>query len=35
VPLSRPVGVRESLLSNRKIKEILGFKEQHPWRKHG
>lgn len=33
VPLSRPVGERESLLSNRKIKEMLGFKEQHPWRK--
>lgn len=35
VPLSRPVGERESLLSNRKIKEMLGFKEQHPWRKQG
>lgn len=33
VPLSRPVGERESLLSNRKIKDMLGFKEQHPWRK--
>ncbi|MDP3194799.1 NAD(P)-dependent oxidoreductase [Tabrizicola sp.] len=33
VPLSRPVGERESLLSNRKIKEVLGFKEAHPWRK--
>lgn len=31
VPLSRPVGEREGLLSNRKIKEVLGFKEQHPW----
>lgn len=35
VPLSRPVGERESLLSNRKIKEMLGFKEEHPWRKQG
>ena len=35
VPLSRPVGERESLLSNRKIKEMLGFKERHPWRKQG
>ncbi len=35
VPLSRPVGERESLLSNRKIKDVLGFKEQHPWRKQG
>jgi nucleoside-diphosphate-sugar epimerase len=32
VPLSRPVGAYESLLSNRKIKEVLGFTEQHNWR---
>ncbi len=32
VPLSRPVGPHESLLSNRKIKSVLGFKEQHNWR---
>ncbi len=32
VPLSRPVGARESLLSNRKVREVLGFKEQHDWR---
>jgi nucleoside-diphosphate-sugar epimerase len=31
VPLSRPVGEREGLLSNRKIKEVLGFVEAHPW----
>ena len=31
VPLSRPVGEREGLLSNRKIKEVLGFREAHPW----
>ena len=33
VPLSRPVGEREGLLSNRKIKEVLGFREAHPWQK--
>lgn len=32
VPLSRPVGAHESLLSNRKIREVLGFKEAHNWR---
>lgn len=34
VPLSRPVGEREGLLSNRKIREVLGFREQHPWQNH-
>ena len=34
VPLSRPVGPHESLLSNRKIKAVLGFKEQHNWRQY-
>ena len=34
VPLTRPVGINESLLSNQKIREVLGFKEQHNWRKH-
>jgi nucleoside-diphosphate-sugar epimerase len=34
VPLSRPVGEHESLLSNRKIREVLGFKEEHDWRKY-
>ena len=34
VPLSRPVGPNESLLSNRKIREVLGFQEQHNWRNH-
>jgi nucleoside-diphosphate-sugar epimerase len=34
VPLSRPVGAHESLLSNRKIREVLGFKEQHNWRRY-
>jgi nucleoside-diphosphate-sugar epimerase len=31
VPLSRPVGEREGLLSNHKIREVLGFREAHPW----
>jgi nucleoside-diphosphate-sugar epimerase len=34
VPLSRPVGEREGLLSNRKIREVLGFKEEHNWQKY-
>jgi nucleoside-diphosphate-sugar epimerase len=34
VPLSRPVGEREGLLSNRKIREVLGFREAHPWQKY-
>lgn len=34
VPLSRPVGETEGLLSNRKIREVLGFREQHNWRKY-
>ncbi|MBA3908670.1 MAG: nucleoside-diphosphate-sugar epimerase [Rhodobacter sp.] len=34
VPLSRPVGEHEGLLSNRKIREVLGFKEEHDWRKY-
>ena len=32
VKLTRPVGENESLLSNQKIREVLGFKEQHNWR---
>lgn len=32
VPLKRPVGENESLLSNAKIREVLGFKERHNWR---
>jgi nucleoside-diphosphate-sugar epimerase len=34
VPLSREVGPHEGLLSNRKIRDVLGFKEQHDWRKY-
>lgn len=32
VPLTRAVAPNESLLSNQKIREVLGFKEQHNWR---
>jgi nucleoside-diphosphate-sugar epimerase len=31
VPLSRDLGPREALFSNRKIREVLGFSEEHPW----
>ena len=34
VPLTRAVEPNESLLSNQKIREVLGFKEQHNWRNH-
>jgi nucleoside-diphosphate-sugar epimerase len=34
VPFKREIGDYESLLSNRKIREVLGFKEEHDWRKH-
>ncbi len=34
VPLSRALGKNESLLSNRKIKQVLGFQEQHNWRQY-
>ena len=32
VPLTRAVEPNESLLSNQKIRQILGFQEQHNWR---
>lgn len=34
VPFTRDVGEYEGLLSNRKIREVLGFKEEHNWRNH-
>ena len=34
VPFTREIGEYESLLSNRKIREVLGFKEEHDWRKY-
>ena len=34
VPMSRELGQHEALFSNRKIREVLGFSEQHNWRKY-
>lgn len=34
VPLTRDLDPHEALFSNRKIREVLGFKEQHNWRKY-
>lgn len=34
VPFSRQMGEHEALFSNRKIREVLGFKEEHNWRKY-
>lgn len=34
VPLTRELEENEALFSNRKIREVLGFKEQHNWRKY-
>ena len=34
VPLRRELGEHEALYSNRKIREVLGFKEQHPWQRY-
>jgi nucleoside-diphosphate-sugar epimerase len=31
-PVTRPMGPDEAPLSNRKIRDVLGFKEAHPWR---
>lgn len=31
VPLTRDLGEREALFSNKKIRDVLGFREQHPW----
>jgi UDP-glucose 4-epimerase len=33
-PVTRPMGEWEAPLSNRKIREVLGFKEEHDWRKY-
>jgi nucleoside-diphosphate-sugar epimerase len=33
-PISRPMGDWEAPISNRKIREVLGFREQHNWRKY-
>ncbi|MEP3431059.1 MAG: NAD(P)-dependent oxidoreductase [Roseibium sp.] len=34
VPLGRELGDHEALFSNRKIREVLGFEEEHNWRKY-
>ena len=34
VPIIRELGQHEALFSNRKIREVLGFSEQHNWRKY-
>jgi UDP-glucose 4-epimerase len=34
VPIKRPLGAREAPISNRKIRELLGFREQHDWRQY-
>lgn len=33
-PINRPMGRDEAPISNRKIREVLGFQEAHPWRKY-
>ena len=33
-PITRPMGEREAPLSNRKIREVLGFREEHNWRRY-
>lgn len=34
VPVTRELGEHEALFSNRKIRDVLGFKEQHNWQKY-
>jgi hypothetical protein len=34
VPITREMGDIEAPLTNKKIKEMLGFKEQHDWKKY-
>lgn len=33
-PITRPLGEREAPLSNRKAREVLGFREEHDWRRY-
>lgn len=33
-PVTREMGEYEAPLSNRKIREVLGFKDVHDWRKY-
>lgn len=34
VPVTRELGTYEAIFSNRKIRQVLGFKEQHNWRQY-
>ncbi len=34
VPVTRELGEREAVFSNRKIRDVLGFREEHDWRKY-
>jgi len=34
IPVTRPLEGNEAPLSNRKIREVLGFREEHDWRKY-
>jgi nucleoside-diphosphate-sugar epimerase len=34
VPVTREIGPREAVFSNRKIREMLGFEEEHDWRRY-
>jgi nucleoside-diphosphate-sugar epimerase len=34
VPLTRELGENEALFSNKKIRDVLGFEEEHDWRKY-
>jgi nucleoside-diphosphate-sugar epimerase len=34
VPFTREMGEHEALFSNRKIRDVLGFEEQHNWQKY-
>ena len=33
-PITREIEKYEAPLSNRKAREVLGFKEEHPWHKY-
>lgn len=34
VPMTREMGPRETPVTNKKIKELLGFRQNHPWQRH-
>jgi hypothetical protein len=33
VPIKGELGENETLLSNRKVREVLQFRQAHPWRR--